>query len=191
MGDRGAGESRPPSRSPWLLPSNGRRGRARRRRGGCRRVGATGGLARRAALSDAVGRVAGGGALDQRASEDSGHPAALVRGCASPSVASGNLAGHLIALAHACEEMMDRPRLDWSALAGIEDTAQLVRLSTVVTAGDARPGPATRGRLEEAIDAVTATLREPPPDAAEWAGRLAVLKARAQTVRDIARARVD
>src|SRR6266446_4896484 len=30
MGDRGAGESRPPSRSSWLLPSNGRRGRALR-----------------------------------------------------------------------------------------------------------------------------------------------------------------
>src|SRR5881628_1127683 len=59
------------------------------------------------------------------------------------SVDSGNLAGHLIALAHACEEMIDRPRLDWSALAGIEDTAQLVRLSTVVTAGDGRLGPAT------------------------------------------------
>ncbi len=107
------------------------------------------------------------------------------------SVDSGNLAGHLIALAHACEEMIDRPRLDRSALAGIEDTALLVRLSTVVAAGDARPGPATRGRLEEAIDAVTATVQEPPPDSAEWAARLAVLKARAEAVRDIARALVD
>jgi len=107
------------------------------------------------------------------------------------SVDSGNLAGHLIALAHACEEMIDRPRLDRSALAGIEDTALLVRLSTVVAAGDARPGPATRGRLEEAIDAVTATVQEPPPDSAEWAARLAVLKARAEAVRDIARAQVD
>ena len=106
-------------------------------------------------------------------------------------VDSGNLAGHLIALAHACEEMIDRPRLDRSALAGIEDTALLVRLSTVVAAGDARPGLATRGRLEEAIDAVTATVQEPPPDSAEWAARLAVLKARAQAVRDIARALVD
>ncbi len=77
------------------------------------------------------------------------------------SVDSGNLAGHLIA-------------------------------STVVAAGDARPGPATRGRLEEAVDAVTAaTVQEPPPDSAEWAARLAVLKARAEAVRDIARALVD
>src|SRR5438093_637845 len=107
------------------------------------------------------------------------------------SVDSGNLAGHLIALAHACEEMIDRPRLDRAALAGIEDTALLVRLSTVVTAGGARPGPATRGRLEEAIDAVTAAVHEPPLDSAEWAARLAVLQARTQTVRDIARALVD
>jgi len=107
------------------------------------------------------------------------------------SVDSGNLAGHLIALAHACEEMIERPRLERSALAGIEDTALLIRLSTVVAAGDARPGPATRGRLEEAIDAVTATVQEPPPDSAEWAARLAVLKARAEAVRNIARALVD
>ena len=107
------------------------------------------------------------------------------------TVDSGNLAGHLIALAHACEEMIDRPRLARSALAGIEDTALLVRLSTVVTAGGARPDPATRRRLEAAIDAVMATVQEPPPDSAEWAARLAVLKARAQAVRDIARALVD
>ena len=55
MDDRGAGQGRSPSRPPWLLPSNGRRCRARRRRRDCRRVGAPRGLARRAALSDAVG----------------------------------------------------------------------------------------------------------------------------------------
>ncbi len=107
------------------------------------------------------------------------------------SVDSGNLAGHLIALAHACEEMIDRPRLDRAALAGIEDAALLVRLAMVVAADDARPRRATRGRLEEAIDAVTATVQEPPPDSAEWASRLAALKGRAQTARDIARALVD
>src|SRR6266542_876130 len=60
----------------------------------------------------------------------------------------------------------------------------------VVAADDARPRRATRRRLEEAIDAVTATVQEPPPDSAEWASRLAALKARAQTARDIARALV-
>src|SRR5207244_12894574 len=45
------------------------------------------------------------------------------------SVDSGNLAGHLIALQHACEEMIDSPVRVRAALAGIEDTALLVRLS--------------------------------------------------------------
>ena len=107
------------------------------------------------------------------------------------SVDSGNLAGHLTVVAHACEEMIARPRLVGSALAGIEDTVRLVRLSTVMMAGEARPSPATRGRLDEALDAVTAAVAEPPPDSSEWAARLAVLSVRAQTVVDIARALVD
>src|SRR5713226_6055096 len=69
-----------------LLPSNGRRPRARRRRGNCRRVGATRGLARRAALRDAVDRVARGGSVDQRAAAHYEHSAALVRGCASAPI---------------------------------------------------------------------------------------------------------
>jgi len=107
------------------------------------------------------------------------------------SVDSGNLAGHLIALAHACEEMIDRPLLDRAALAGIEDTALLVRLSTLVTAADARPRTVTRGRLDEAIDAVTAAVQEPSQDASEWVSRLATLKAHAHTVAGTARALVD
>jgi cyclic beta-1,2-glucan glucanotransferase len=108
------------------------------------------------------------------------------------SVDSGNLAGHLIALANALQEMIDRPRLDRSALAGIEDAALLVRLSTVMAAGgEARPGQAARGRLEEALDAVTTIAQQPPPGAAEWPSRLATLKARAQSVLDVARALVD
>src|SRR5439155_893823 len=106
------------------------------------------------------------------------------------SVDSGNLAGHLIALAHACEEMIVRPRLDRSALAGIADTARLVRLSAVGAAGHARPRPAIRERLEEALDAVTAAIQE-PHDSSAWTSRLAALKVRAQTVLDIARALVE
>jgi cyclic beta-1,2-glucan synthetase len=106
------------------------------------------------------------------------------------SVDSGNLAGHLVTLAHACEEMIVRPRLDRSALAGIEDTALLVRLATVMAAGGARPCPAFRGRLEEALDAVTAAVQE-PHDSSAWISRLAALKARAQTVLDIAHALVE
>jgi cyclic beta-1,2-glucan glucanotransferase len=106
------------------------------------------------------------------------------------SVDSGNLAGHLIALAHACAEMIERPRPDRLALDGIEDTALLVRRSAVA-AGEARLGQVTRGRLMEALDAVLATVRGSPFDSGQWASRLAALQTRARTVRDIARALAD
>ena len=106
------------------------------------------------------------------------------------SVDSGNLAGHLIALAHACEEMAVQPRRLGSALSAIDDTAQLVRLS-VGAPGHAPLRPATRARLEEALEAVTAGVQEFPHDSSDWFVWLAGMKARAQTVLDAARALVD
>jgi len=107
------------------------------------------------------------------------------------SVDSGNLAGHLIALVHACEEMLERPLLDRSALVGIEDTVLLVHLSVARAAGDARLGPASHGHLADVLDAVTAAVREPPRDSAEWGSRLATLMVRAQAVLATARTLVD
>ena len=107
------------------------------------------------------------------------------------SVDSGNLAGHLIALAHACEEMIERPRLERSALVGIEDTALLVHLSAVEASGGARPGPSSYGHLADALDGLMAVVREAPRDSAEWVSRLTMLKAHAQAVLDTARALVD
>src|SRR4029453_14516912 len=65
------------------------------------------------------------------------------------SVDRANLPGHLLAVPHACEEMIERGHLDRSALAGIEDTALLVHLAAVVAVGDARLGPARHGRLAD------------------------------------------
>jgi cyclic beta-1,2-glucan synthetase len=96
------------------------------------------------------------------------------------SVDSGNLAGHLIALGHACEEMIERPLSPRAALAGIEDTAALVRLSARGTSGETR--------LDAALNVLTAAFPADADDAADWVSRLATLKARAQTVVDIARA---
>ncbi len=107
------------------------------------------------------------------------------------SVDSGNLAAHLIALAHACEEMIDGPLGERTALGGIEDTALLVHQSTVAPSGDARPRTVTRGRLEEAIDVIMAAVQEPPHDSLGWGLRLAALKAHAQTVAGVARALVE
>jgi cyclic beta-1,2-glucan synthetase len=107
------------------------------------------------------------------------------------SVDSGNLAGHLIALAHGCREMIDRPVLGPAALAGIEDAALLVRESARARAGDGRTQAATRQRLDEALDAVTAAVSALPRTPAQWVGRLAELEARAHTVTAIARALVE
>ncbi len=100
------------------------------------------------------------------------------------SVDSGNLAGHLIALAHAVEEMAAVPRQPRAALAGIEDTVQLVRLAGEAVA-------AGYGQLEEALDAITAAVQAPAADTAEWVSRLSELRARARTVQERARAMVD
>jgi cyclic beta-1,2-glucan synthetase len=107
------------------------------------------------------------------------------------SVDSGNLAGHLIALANACEEMIERPRLDRAVFAGIEDTALLVHQATVAAVGDARLGPASHGPLADALDAVADAVREPPRDSAGWGSRLATLKDRARAVLNTARTLVD
>ena len=105
------------------------------------------------------------------------------------SVDSGNLAGHLIALAHACEAMLARPRLDRAALSGIDDTARLVRLSADI--GGARARGVADDRLTRALDAVAAATAEAPRDAAAWGAQLATLQAHARAVLDAARAFVD
>jgi cyclic beta-1,2-glucan glucanotransferase len=103
------------------------------------------------------------------------------------SVDSGNLAGHLIALDHACREMMGRPSLTETTLAGIEDTALLVRESARALADDSRHA-VTLQRLTIALDAVTAALETTPATPAAWAVRLAELDAGARMVTAIARA---
>src|SRR2546430_15691374 len=52
----------------------------------CRRVGARGGLVRRAALAAAVGGVARGGSVDQPPPAHRKDHTAVVRGCASPAI---------------------------------------------------------------------------------------------------------
>jgi cyclic beta-1,2-glucan synthetase len=103
------------------------------------------------------------------------------------SVDSGNLAGHLIALAHACREMTEAARPGPDALAGIEDAVGLVRDAARGLAGVSRHA-VTRQRLGRALDAVTAALEVPPPTPAAWAARLAELAASTRSVAAIAQA---
>ncbi|HKC82800.1 MAG TPA: glucoamylase family protein, partial [bacterium] len=106
------------------------------------------------------------------------------------SVDSGNLAGHLIALGHACRDIIERPLLPQAVLAGIEDAALLVRESARASAKGWRARSITRQRLDGALDAVLAAVRG-PAEGMEWPQRLAGLQAHARAVTDLARGMVE
>ena len=103
------------------------------------------------------------------------------------SVDSGNLAGHLIALGNACREMIGRPVMGSAWLAGIADTLELTRESLRALADGRRTQTVTRKQLEEALDALAASLTQAPSTPAGVAGRLAEMGLHAETVTDIAR----
>jgi cyclic beta-1,2-glucan synthetase len=102
------------------------------------------------------------------------------------SVDSGNLAGHLVALGQACQDIIDRPLLGPQVLSGIADTILLLRASARSIADDRRRQTVTRKQLDEALDALTMALSPVPVTAGDWVVRLTELKARAHTMGDIA-----
>jgi len=103
------------------------------------------------------------------------------------SVDSGNLAGHLIALANACREAIDRPVLGPERLAGIEDTLLELKERAGALDDRRRTGLVTRRHLEEALDSVAEALGGVPEGPAAFAQSLAALRAGMETVLDIAR----
>ncbi|MGH2615184.1 MAG: glucoamylase family protein, partial [Thermomicrobiales bacterium] len=107
------------------------------------------------------------------------------------SVDSGNLAGHLIALGHACREIKDQPLLGPQVLSGIEDTVRLIRAAVPGLADERRTQTVTRRHLDEALDALEAALGTVPATPADWVVRLAELEAHAHTVVDIARTLIE
>jgi len=103
------------------------------------------------------------------------------------SVDSGNLAGHLIALANACGEWIGRPAARPELFAGIDDALQLTRESLQGLPDDRRTQTITRRQLEEALDGLTAALRRAPMPAEDIGARLAELVSLAAAMADIAR----
>ena len=104
------------------------------------------------------------------------------------TVDSGNLAGHLLALAHACGEMTEQPVAGGATLAGIADAILLVRETAGARPADRAGHAAARKRLDVALDALTAGIDRSPGTAVEWARRLAVLETHAGAVMAEARA---
>jgi cyclic beta-1,2-glucan synthetase len=103
------------------------------------------------------------------------------------SVDSGNLAGHLIALANACREWIGRPVASPQLVAGIDDALQLTRESLQGLRDDRRTQTITRQHLGDALDVLGAALRRAPMPSEDIGVRLAEIAPHAATMADIAR----
>jgi cyclic beta-1,2-glucan synthetase len=101
------------------------------------------------------------------------------------SVDSGNLAGALLTLGNACREMIDRPISEPAGLAGIEDSALLLRQAAGAP-DDRDAGADGRRRLDEALEIVRTLVARGCGTPAEWAARLAELESAGRTAADCA-----
>ena len=106
------------------------------------------------------------------------------------SVDSGNLAGHLIAVANACREMRATPAAASQWLRGIDDALSLAR-QAMADIGERRSQTVSRKDLEAALDAFDESLhavRESSASALDDSrATLAKLAVRAETIADVAR----
>ncbi|HYV20171.1 MAG TPA: glucoamylase family protein [Verrucomicrobiae bacterium] len=103
------------------------------------------------------------------------------------TVDSGNLAGHLIALAQACRELARRPPIGPEALDGIGDALHLLE-DAAAAAGRSRRTPAVTERLlRERVERLSELLASAPASLPEWHGRLDALQSGAVDLATIAR----
>lgn len=103
------------------------------------------------------------------------------------SVDSGNVAGALLTLANACEELLGQPVPSVVGLTGIEDTARLLRESAHAGGREAGATPAKLRRLDEATDVLMTVLAAQPAAPGDWARRMAELDSATRAAADCAR----
>ncbi len=107
--------------------------------------------------------------------------------CYVSTVDSGNLAGHLIALANACREWRLQPFTEAQRLKGVADAIELARQEAGRLNDGRRTQTVTWHQLDDALAALaTGTLA--PPNGATLETRLTGLAVQAETMLDIARA---
>ena len=104
------------------------------------------------------------------------------------SVDSGNLAGHLIALANACREWQGAQPDARSCLAGIADTIDLTREEAARLRDGRSTQTVTWRQLDDALAALAIAARADFGPQDDHAARLATLGAQADTMLDMARA---
>ncbi|HUP20921.1 MAG TPA: glucoamylase family protein [Gemmatimonadota bacterium] len=102
------------------------------------------------------------------------------------TVDSGNLAGHLWALAQGCRELAARPLLGPHALAGVADAVALARPAAQRVAAELPLATVSSGDLERALAQLDEDLATPPATAEAWDERLASLADAAGALVDIA-----
>ena len=103
------------------------------------------------------------------------------------SVDSGNLAGHLIAVANACRTVIGAPTIASNWTAGIEDALSLVRQFLHAFPDEAGRQAHARKQLDSAIEILSASLQQGSATPAGVARRLAELALQADRITDIAR----
>lgn len=102
------------------------------------------------------------------------------------TVDSGNLAGHLIALAQGCRDLMHRPLFGPEILGGIRDGVDLALNSLESIDHTQRGQTVTAVQLREAAEAMSASLEDPPSSLSERVRLFRRLEAGAENLLDIA-----
>jgi len=102
------------------------------------------------------------------------------------TVDSGNLAGHLLALANGCRDLHSRFFVGSRMLNGLRDSIQLLRESLGGLAATRRTHIVTRKQLANAIDALEPLLEPLPSDPLLLSARLVRLLEQTRTMADIA-----
>jgi len=104
------------------------------------------------------------------------------------SVDSGNLAGHLIALANACRETLGDPVTAPNWAAGIADAVSLARESTQAFSDEQPDQAASRMRFGDTLDMISASLQRISTTPAGIARQLSELALHADQLAESARA---
>jgi cyclic beta-1,2-glucan synthetase len=102
------------------------------------------------------------------------------------TVDSGNLAGHLLALAQGCEQSVHRPLCSQSARAGLGDTLQLLRAALTAVSDDRRTLIVNRGQVDAALADTQGLLTDAPSSFSGWLQRWDALARQAAVLFDVA-----
>jgi cyclic beta-1,2-glucan synthetase len=103
------------------------------------------------------------------------------------SVDSGNLAGHLLALANACREWIEAPIVGERSFVGVEDALNLTREALEELPDYHRTETTTRHQLEDALDELADAVAQRAISPADIATRFKEVAAHTVTLSDIAR----